>query len=83
MDVEIRKMEPEDWEQVSRIYDEGTDTGNSNFEATLPPWDEWILKQVTGSSIVAVKSAFVVGWASLFPHSKREAYHGVVEDSVM
>lgn len=82
MDVEIKKMRPEDWKQVSRIYDEGTDTGNANFEFTLPRWEEWIKKQVPGTSIVAIKGDAIIGWASLSSYSEREAYHGVAEDSV-
>ncbi len=82
MKIEIKKMSPEDWKHVSRIYDEGTDTGNANFEVTLPPWDEWIRKQVSGCSIVAIKDDIIVGWASLSIYSEREVYRGVVEDSV-
>lgn len=82
MNVEIKKMRPEDWKQVSRIYDEGTDTGNANFEVALPSWDEWILKQVPGCSIVAIKDDVIVGWASLSIYSEREVYNGVAEDSV-
>jgi hypothetical protein len=37
MNVEIKKMSPEDWKYVSQIYDEGTDTGYANFEVKLPP----------------------------------------------
>ena len=36
MKLEIRKMKPDDRNQVSKIYDEGTDSGNANFEVTLP-----------------------------------------------
>ncbi|HEY0196093.1 MAG TPA: GNAT family N-acetyltransferase [Methanobacterium sp.] len=81
--MEIKKMRPEYWRQVSKIYDEGTDKGNANFEATLPSWDEWILKQVHDCSIVAIKDdVIVVGWASLSVYSEREVYIGVAEDSV-
>ena len=82
MKLEIRKMKPDDRNQVSKIYDEGTDTGNANFEVTLPPWDEWIQKQVPGCSIVAIKSDDIIGWGSLAVYSEREVYNGVVEDSV-
>ncbi|MEN6593076.1 MAG: N-acetyltransferase family protein [Methanobacterium sp.] len=82
MKVEIRKMKPDDWNQVSKIYDEGTDSGNANFEVTIPPWDEWIQKQVPGCSIVAIKSGDIRGWGSLAVYSEREVYSGVVEDSV-
>ncbi len=82
MKLEIRKMKPDDRNQVSRIYDEGTDSGNANFEVTLPPWDEWIQKQVPGCSIVAIKSDDIIGWGSLAVYSEREVYSGVVEDSV-
>lgn len=78
----IKKMKPEDWEHVSKIYDEGTATGNANFEASLLPWNEWILKQIPKCSIVAIKEDIVVGWASLASYSLREVYNGVAEDSV-
>lgn len=82
MNFELKKMRPEDWKQVSWIYGEGTDTGNANFEATLPPWDEWILKQVPECSIVAINDDVMVGWGSLSTHSGRDVYRGVAEDSV-
>lgn len=82
MKLEIKKMRPEDWEHVCQIYDEGTDTGNANFEATLPPWNEWILKQVPECSVVAIINDVLVGWASLSRYSERDVYNGVAEDSV-
>lgn len=48
----------------------------------MPPWDEWILKQVPGSSIIAINDDVIVGWASLSSASEREVYRGVAEDSV-
>lgn len=82
MNVEIKKMSPEDWKHISQIYDEGTDTGYTNFEVKLPPWDEWIIKQVQGCSIVAIKDDVIIGWGSLAIYSDREVYSGVVEDSI-
>lgn len=82
MHVKIEKMKPEDWKQVSRIYIEGVNTGNGNFEPILPLWNKWNRDRVPGCSIVARKENIIVGWASLSLTSKLEAYNGVVEDSV-
>ena len=67
MNVEIKKMRPEDWKNVCGIYDEGTDTGNANFEASLPPWNEWILKQVSTRHLL-----FIYRVWSFFGRAARE-----------
>lgn len=82
MDIKIRKMELNDWKYVSKIYVEGINTGNANFETNLPSWDKWNLDRVPECSIVACNENIIVGWASLSFISEREVYNGVAEDSV-
>ena len=82
MHIKIRKMEPEDWKLVSKIYIKGLNEGNANFEPVLPLWNEQDLDRAPEYSIVACKEDIIVGWASLSLASKREVYNGVAEDSV-
>jgi phosphinothricin acetyltransferase len=46
MEFKIEKMKHEDWEQVSKIYNEGIKTGNATFETEVPLWESWISKHL-------------------------------------
>ena len=39
--IEIRPMEPEDWNAVSEIYSEGIATEHATFQTTCPPYTAW------------------------------------------
>jgi L-amino acid N-acyltransferase YncA len=83
MSVIITAMIAADWLDVSRIYQEGIDTGNATF-ATQPPvsWDAWCESKINSCSLVARNDHVVVGWAALSPTSSRAVYAGVAEVSV-
>ena len=82
MVFKIRKMKAEDFDEVSRIYAEGVNRGNANFETNLPSWNDWIEEIILECNIVAYNDDIIMGWASLSSISKREVYKGVVEDSI-
>jgi L-amino acid N-acyltransferase YncA len=83
MAITIAAMTASDWPDVSRIYQEGIDTGNATF-ATQPPasWDEWCRGKINACSLVAHNDDEVIGWAALSPVSSRAVYEGVAEVSV-
>jgi L-amino acid N-acyltransferase YncA len=83
MAIIITAMTASDWPEVSRIYQEGINTGNATF-ATAPPasWDAWCKGKINSCSLVARDGNAVVGWAALSPTSGRAVYAGVAEVSV-
>jgi L-amino acid N-acyltransferase YncA len=83
MAIIVATMTASDWPHVSRIYQEGIDTGNSTFAAAPPAsWDNWCESKINSCSLVARDDNVVVGWAALSPYSTRAVYAGVAEVSV-
>jgi phosphinothricin acetyltransferase len=82
MTIHSRKMTPEDWPAVARIYAEGISTGNATFQTDVPSWDDWDRAHVKSCRIVALAGDEVAGWAALTPVSERCVYGGVAEVSV-
>ena len=78
----IRNMESADWSQVSRIYEEGIDTGYATFETGVPSYDHWDAAHVDSCRFVAESSGEIIGWAALSPVSGRCVYGGVAEVSI-
>lgn len=76
------KMQPGDWQQVKKIYEEGISTGNATFQTSAPEWDEWNQSHLGHSRITATMNAKIAGWAALTPVSGRCVYAGVAEVSV-
>ncbi len=78
----FRELKETDWEQVSRIYQEGLDTGNATFELSVPDWNEWNSEHMIACRIIAEIENKIVGWSALSPVSSRCVYGGVAEVSV-
>lgn len=83
MSVIVSAMKASDWADVSRIYQEGIDTGDATFEGRPPAsWECWCRGKINSCSLVARDNDQTVGWAALSPVSSRAAYAGVAEVSV-
>lgn len=82
MTITIRPMTPEDWHAVSRIYQEGLDTGLATFETEVPSFNDWDQKHHSDCRIIAESGGTIAGWAALSPTSPRAAYRGVAEISI-
>ncbi|MBE0649748.1 MAG: N-acetyltransferase [Bacteroidales bacterium] len=80
--MNIKKMQPNDWEQVASIYQEGIDTGNATFETQCPPWEVWDEKHRKDCRFVAKENDKIAGWIALSGVSVRAVYSGVCEVSV-
>ena len=80
--IHIRAMNPEDWKQVSKIYEEGIATGYATFETRIPDYNSWDADHVKSCRLVAEEQEIVIGWAALSPVSGRCVYGGVAEVSV-
>ena len=78
----IDKMQPSDWKDVKRIYEEGIATGNATFQPDAPEWETWNNDHLKHSRIVAKEKDSVIGWAALTPVSGRCVYAGVAEVSI-
>src|SRR5882672_6392213 len=80
--ISIEKMQPEHWQQVKTIYEDGIKTGNATFEISAPEWEAWDKAHMQQCRFVAVENEKVLGWAALVPVSGRCGYAGVAEISV-
>ncbi len=80
--MRIRDMITSDWEQVSRIYQEGIDTGVATFEQQSPSYEDWNQAHISQCRLVAEENGKILGWAALSPVSSRCVYGGVGEVSV-
>jgi phosphinothricin acetyltransferase len=85
MPILVSPMAASHWSDVSRIYQEGIDTGQATF-AIAPPasWDEWCKGKINACSLVArdEDNHEIAGWAALSPVSSRAVYAGVAEVSI-
>jgi L-amino acid N-acyltransferase YncA len=80
--LEIAAMEPSDWPDVRRIYEEGIATGRATFETQAPEWEAWDASHRRECRFVARRGGRVVGWIALSAVSRRQVYRGVAEVSV-
>jgi phosphinothricin acetyltransferase len=79
--IEIRDLQPLDWPEVARIYEDGMRTGNATFETRVPEWESCAAAH-SRVRLVAELDGKTAGWAALSPTSDRHCYRGVVENSV-
>jgi L-amino acid N-acyltransferase YncA len=82
MDYHIEEMTQEDWNEVSKIYLEGINTGKATFQSDIPTWENWNNSHITSCRLVARLGNKVLGWAALSPTSSRCVYAGVAEVSI-
>ncbi|MDF2907911.1 MAG: N-acetyltransferase family protein [Herbinix sp.] len=82
MELKIRTMQPEDWDAVKAIYQEGIDTKIATFQKGTPTYEEWDNSHVKRCRLVALMNEAIVGWAALSPVSSRCVYSGVAELSI-
>jgi L-amino acid N-acyltransferase YncA len=80
--MDIRAMQPTDWERVAEIYEEGLATGQATFETSVPTYEQWDATHLPACRLVADDDGDVIGWGALVPVSKRSVYEGVAEASV-
>lgn len=78
----IRPFVPEDFPAVTRIYQQGIETGNATFETVAPDWEVWDKKFLSTCRFVVENENVVLGWAALSGVSERAVYVGVCEVSV-
>ena len=82
MDILVRKMLPNDWESVKRIYQQGVDSGNSTFRRSVPPYESWMKSNLPVGRLVAEIEGRIAGWVTISRKSERYAYRGVAEISI-
>jgi phosphinothricin acetyltransferase len=82
LNLEIKHIEPSDWQAVAYIYKLGIDTGIATFENIIPSWEKWDQSHLKTCRLAAWLDNTLVGWAALSPVSDRGVYGGVAEVSV-
>ena len=82
MKIDIKNIEQEDWDTVSKIYHLGIETGNATFETEIPTWHKWNDVHLQSCRLAAKIENNLVGWAALSSVSDRCVYGGVAEVSV-
>lgn len=76
----IEDLQPADWSDVARIYEDGLDLGT--FEDAVPTWEDWDAGHLSAPRLGARAGGTLLGFAALAPVSDRACYRGVTEDSV-
>ena len=82
MDLEIKHIQPADWQSMAAIYKLGIETGYATFETEVPSWEKWNNTHIPSCRITSWLDNKIVGWAALSPVSNRYVYRGVAEVSV-
>ncbi len=80
--MKIERMQDSDWPDVSRIYTQAIEIGQSSVLQECPVFDYWDAKHFKELRFVMRDANKVVGWSALSPYSDRYAYRGVAEASV-
>lgn len=78
----IRKMQPEDWQEVAVIYEQGIASGKSTYPQDVPSYEEWDRAHHQHSRLVAEIDGKIAGWIALTPSFARAIYSGVAEISL-
>ncbi len=82
MEINIRSMSIDDWEEVAAIYKEGIDLKIATFASEVPNYDSWDKAHAKTCRLVAEFKNRVIGWIALSPVSSRCVYAGVAEVSI-
>ncbi|MHC1786480.1 MAG: N-acetyltransferase family protein [Christensenellales bacterium] len=78
----IREMREADWPEVSRIYQQGIDSGLATFETRCPSLEQWEAAHLPECRLVILREGSVLGFAALSAVSSRAVYAGVAEVSI-
>ena len=78
----IEEITEKHWEEVSKIYLEGINTGKATFQTEVPTWQDWNNSHIKSCRLIVCSSTKVLGWAALSPISSRCVYAGVAEVSI-
>ncbi|MDN3725452.1 N-acetyltransferase family protein [Aequorivita sp. SDUM287046] len=82
VNMNLINISEENYPEVSRIYEEGLQTGTATFETVIPNWEKWDAGHLPFGRIMAMENKTHLGWAALSPVSSRCVYGGVAEVSV-
>lgn len=78
----IRKMRDDDWDDMSRCYQDGIDGANATFTTTCPSFKDWDAGHLEKPRLVAEEEGKVIGFAVLSPTFHVPAYRGATEVSI-
>lgn len=72
----------QNYSEVSKIYEDGIDTGLATFETEIPDWNTWNNAHLPFARIALTNEKNILGWAALKSVSKRSVYKGIAEISI-
>ncbi len=78
----VRKMRPEDFNSVARIYKQSLKKGIASFTSECPDYELWDAEHHKDCRLVYEWDGSVVGFAAISPVSAKPHYSGVAEVSV-
>lgn len=82
MDFVIDSMKKEDFDEITRIYEQGIKTGISTFQTDAPTYEEWNEGHIKDCRLVVRHENKILGWVSLSKIFQREVYNGLLELSI-
>ena len=82
MNFLIQPFDQNDWQDISKIYKEGIQTGIATFETEIPTWKQWDQNHLSFCRFKAISNEQILGWIALSPKSKRAVHKGEAEISV-
>ena len=78
----IETMKESDWDEVSKIYLEGINTGIATFQNSIPTFEDWDKGHIKSCRLVAKAEGKILGFSTLSATSTRCVYSGVAEVSI-
>ncbi len=84
MEIIIRNMKKEDYQEVKKIYQTGINSHQCTFETRVPSWEEWDQAHLDICRFIAMcrDTHQIIGFAALTPMSSRWCFRGVAEVSI-
>ena len=84
MNVKLRQISEDHWEEVANIYRLGIQSKQATFETSVPTWEKWSSSKDLSSSFVLLDEDAdrVIGWTAISKVSNRSVYQGVGEHSL-
>lgn len=67
MSYKIVPLRNEDWQQVSKIFEESINSGIATFDIKPPNWETWDSERLSSCRFVAREEKNILGWATLSP----------------
>ena len=82
MNISIREIEPSDYEEIMKIYNDTLDERIATFNIEHIDIDKVRKWKEDGIVLVAESKDSVIGFVRSYPYSARSCYSGIAEFSI-